>query len=97
MVGDKYTRLAPLAGSLLLLPYSGPAVLHEVGEVVYFLAENKMNISTGDLYRSTTVPHAEQGHSHQGSTWTAEDHRTSTVYVPSKYQVIPNFTRLAVG
>ena len=35
MVGDKYTRLALLAGFLLLCPYSGPAVLHEVGEVVY--------------------------------------------------------------
>ena len=46
MVGDKYTWLAPLAGSLLLCPYSGPAVLHEVREVVYSLAENKTNIST---------------------------------------------------
>ena len=46
MVGDKYTRLAPLAGSLLLCPFPGPAVLPEVGEVVYSLAENKMNIST---------------------------------------------------
>ena len=46
MVGDKYTWLAPLAGSLLLCPYPGPAVLPEVREVVYSLAENKMNIST---------------------------------------------------
>ena len=46
MVGDKYTWLAPLAGSLLLCPYSSPAVLHEVGEVIYSLVENKMNIST---------------------------------------------------
>ena len=46
MVGDKYTRLAPLAGFLLLCPYYSPAELREVGEVVYSLAENKMNIST---------------------------------------------------
>ena len=46
MVGDKYTRLALLAGFLLLRPYSCPAVLQEVGEVVYSLVENKMNIST---------------------------------------------------
>ena len=46
MVGDKYTRLALLAGFLLIRPYSCPAVLQEVGEVVYSLAENKMNIST---------------------------------------------------
>ena len=46
MVGDKYTQLALLAGSLLLCPYSGPSVLHEVGEVVYSLTENKMQLST---------------------------------------------------
>ena len=46
MVGDKYTWLALLAGFLLLCPYSCPAVLQEVGEVVYSLTENKMNIST---------------------------------------------------
>ena len=46
MVGDKYTRLAPLARLSPLCPYSGPAVLREVGEVVYSLAENKTNIST---------------------------------------------------
>ena len=47
MVGDKYTRLALLAGFLLLRLYSCPAILQDVGEVVYSLAENEMNISTG--------------------------------------------------
>ena len=46
MVGDKYTQLAPLARLSPLCPYSGPAVLREVGEVVYSQAENKTNIST---------------------------------------------------
>ena len=46
MVGDRYTRLAPLARLSPLCPYSGLAVLREVGEVVYSQAENKMNIST---------------------------------------------------
>ena len=46
MVGDKYTWLAPLARLSPLCLYSGPAVLREVGEVVYSQAENKMNIST---------------------------------------------------
>ena len=46
MAGDKYTRLALLARLSPLCPYSGPAVLLEVGEVVYSLAENKTDIST---------------------------------------------------
>ena len=46
MVGDKFTRLAPHARLSPLCPYSGPAVLCEVGEVVYSQAENKTNIST---------------------------------------------------
>ena len=46
MVGDKYTRLAPLARLSPLCLYSGPAVLREVGEVVYSLAENMTDIST---------------------------------------------------
>ena len=46
MVGDKYTRLAPLARLSPLCPYSSPAVLREVGENVYSQAENKTNIST---------------------------------------------------
>ena len=46
MVREKYSWLAPLARLSPLCPYSGPAVLHEVGEVVYSQAENKTNIST---------------------------------------------------
>ena len=37
MVGDKYTRLAPLARLSPLCLYSGPAVLRQVGEVVSIL------------------------------------------------------------
>ena len=46
MVGDKYTRLTLLTGFFLLRPYSCPAVLQEVGEVIYSVAENNMHIST---------------------------------------------------
>ena len=56
MVGDKYTQLAPLARLSPLCPYSGPAVLREVGEVVYSQAENKTNISTGLSHMSPLFP-----------------------------------------
>ena len=46
MVGDKYTWLTRLARLSHLCLYSSPAVLREVGEVVYSQAENKTNIST---------------------------------------------------
>ena len=53
MVGDKYTRLAPLARLSPLCPYSVPAVLREVGEVIYSLAKNMTDISTSRIFVHT--------------------------------------------
>ena len=69
MVGDKYTWLTRLARLSHLCLYSSPAVLREVGEVVYSQAENKTNIST-KLYEKNIQGSCSNSLSNPNSTAT---------------------------